>query len=129
MGVDRVVAVDLRCGQIQGCFGRRVPVDNLDGGSVGLDHFGGRDPHDPILVGPDARGVYRAEKFKEGLAHKYGWEDVSNAMIVKRRTRAGSVDQMDLVGDVTDCDCIIADDMIDTAGTLLAQYLGPLKPS
>lgn len=118
MGVDRVIAVDLHCGQIQGFFGPRVPVDNLEGGIVGIDHFGGKDLHNPVIVSPDAGGVYRAKKFKEGLAYKYGWEDIGIAMIIKQRARAGSVDQMDLVGDVKDCDCIIVDDMIDTAGTL-----------
>mmetsp|Transcript_17384 Transcript_17384/g.37539 ORF Transcript_17384/g.37539 Transcript_17384/m.37539 type:complete len:491 (-) Transcript_17384:223-1695(-) len=118
MGVDRVIAVDLHCGQIQGFFGPRVPVDNLDGGIVGIDHFGGKDLHNPVIVSPDAGGVYRAKKFKEGLAYKYGWEDAGIAMIIKQRARAGSVDSMDLVGDVKDCDCIIVDDMIDTAGTL-----------
>mmetsp|Transcript_25872 Transcript_25872/g.55870 ORF Transcript_25872/g.55870 Transcript_25872/m.55870 type:complete len:493 (-) Transcript_25872:286-1764(-) len=118
MGVDRVIAVDLHCGQIQGFFGPRVPVDNLEGGIVGIDHFGGKDLHNPVIVSPDAGGVYRAKKFKEGLAYKYGWEDIGIAMIIKQRARAGTVDQMDLVGDVKDCDCIIVDDMIDTAGTL-----------
>jgi ribose-phosphate pyrophosphokinase len=118
MGVDRVIVVDLHCGQIQGFFGPRVPVDNLEGGIVGIDHFGGKDLHNPVIVSPDAGGVYRAKKFKEGLAYKYGWEDIGIAMIIKQRARAGSVDQMDLVGDVKDCDCIIVDDMIDTAGTL-----------
>lgn len=118
MGVDRVIAVDLHCGQIQGFFGPRVPVDNLDGGVVGIDHFGGKDLHNPVIVSPDAGGVYRAKKFKEGLAYKYGWEDAGIAMIIKQRARAGLVDTMDLVGDVKDCDCIIVDDMIDTAGTL-----------
>jgi len=118
MGVDRVIAVDLHCGQIQGFFGPRVPVDNLDGGIVGIDHFGGKDLHNPVVVSPDAGGVYRAKKFKEGLAYKYDIEDIGLAMIIKQRARAGTVDQMDLVGDVKDCDCIIVDDMIDTAGTL-----------
>mmetsp|Transcript_3609 Transcript_3609/g.7986 ORF Transcript_3609/g.7986 Transcript_3609/m.7986 type:complete len:490 (+) Transcript_3609:197-1666(+) len=118
MGVDRVIAVDLHCGQIQGFFGPRVPVDNLEGGIVGIDHFGGKDLHNPVIVSPDAGGVYRAKKFKEGLAYKYGLDDIGIAMIIKQRARAGSVDQMDLVGDVKDCDCIIVDDMIDTAGTL-----------
>mmetsp|Transcript_19203 Transcript_19203/g.27020 ORF Transcript_19203/g.27020 Transcript_19203/m.27020 type:complete len:446 (-) Transcript_19203:196-1533(-) len=118
MGIDRVIAVDLHCGQIQGFFGPRVPVDNLDGGIVGIDHFGGKDLHNPVIVSPDAGGVYRAKKFKEGLAHKYDMEDIGLAMIIKQRARAGTVDQMDLVGDVNDCDCIIVDDMIDTAGTL-----------
>uniref|UniRef100_A0A6S9A353 ribose-phosphate diphosphokinase n=1 Tax=Ditylum brightwellii TaxID=49249 RepID=A0A6S9A353_9STRA len=118
MGVDRVIAVDLHCGQIQGFFGPRVPVDNLDGGIVGIDHFGGKDLHNPVVVSPDAGGVYRAKKFKEGLMHKYEMDDIGLAMIIKQRARAGTVDQMDLVGDVNDCDCIIVDDMIDTAGTL-----------
>jgi ribose-phosphate pyrophosphokinase len=118
MGVDRVIAVDLHCGQIQGFFGPRVPVDNLDGGIVGLDYFGSKDLHNPVVVSPDAGGVYRAKKFKEGLEQKYDMQDLGLAMIVKQRARAGSVDQMDLVGDVRDCDCILVDDMIDTAGTL-----------
>lgn len=118
MGIDRVIAVDLHCGQIQGFFGPRVPVDNLDGGIVGLDYFGCKDLHNPVIVSPDAGGVYRAKKFKEGLEQKYEMHDLGLAMIVKQRARAGSVDQMDLVGDVKDCDCIIVDDMIDTAGTL-----------
>jgi len=118
MGIDRVIAVDLHCGQIQGFFGPRVPVDNLDGGIVGIDHFGGKDLHNPVVVSPDAGGVYRAKKFKEGLAYKYDWPDIGLAMIIKQRARAGTVDQMDLVGDVQDCDVIIVDDMIDTAGTL-----------
>jgi len=118
MGVDRVIAVDLHCGQIQGFFGPRVPVDNLDGGIVGLDYFGSKDLHNPVVVSPDAGGVYRAKKFKEGLMHKYDMQDIGLAMIVKQRARAGRVDKMDLVGDVKDCDCILVDDMIDTAGTL-----------
>lgn len=118
MGVDRVIAVDLHCGQIQGFFGPRVPVDNLDGGIVGLDYFGGKDLNNPVIVSPDAGGVYRAKKFKERLEQKYEMTDLGLAMIVKQRARAGTVDQMDLVGDVKGCDCIIVDDMIDTAGTL-----------
>jgi len=118
MGVDRVIAVDLHCGQIQGFFGPRVPVDNLDGGIVGLDYFGSKDLHNPVVVSPDAGGVYRAKKFKEGLMYKYDMQDIGLAMIVKQRARAGLVDSMDLVGDVNNCDCILVDDMIDTAGTL-----------
>jgi len=117
MGIDRVIAVDLHCGQIQGFFGPRVPVDNLDGGVIGVEYFGSKDLHNPVVVSPDAGGVYRAKKFKEGLAHKFDL-DAGLAMIIKQRARAGSVDQMDLVGDVTDSDCIIVDDMIDTAGTM-----------
>jgi len=49
---------------------------------------------------------------------KFEIPDIGLAMIIKQRAKAGTVDQMDLVGDVKDCDCIIVDDMIDTAGTL-----------
>mmetsp|Transcript_4281 Transcript_4281/g.5901 ORF Transcript_4281/g.5901 Transcript_4281/m.5901 type:complete len:524 (-) Transcript_4281:74-1645(-) len=118
MGIDRVIAVDLHCGQIQGFFGPRVPVDNLDGGIVGLDYFGSKDLHNPVVVSPDAGGVYRAKKFREGLAQKYEMHDIGLAMIIKQRARAGVIEQMDLVGDVQDCDCILVDDMIDTAGTI-----------
>jgi ribose-phosphate pyrophosphokinase len=54
----------------------------------------------------------------EGLSYKFGWDNIDLAMIIKQRVRAGQVDQMDLVGDVNDSDCIIVDDMIDTAGTI-----------
>ncbi|CAM9903502.1 unnamed protein product [Pylaiella littoralis] len=117
MGVDRVVAVDLHCGQIQGFFGPRVPVDNLDGGVIGVSYFGDTDLHNPVVVSPDAGGVYRAKKFREGLAHRFGL-DAGLAMIIKQRAKANEVDRMDLVGSVEDSDVIIVDDMIDTAGTL-----------
>jgi phosphoribosylpyrophosphate synthetase len=59
MGVDRVVAVDLHCGQIQGFFGPRVPVDNLDGGTVGVSYFGDKDLHNPGGCQGGDKGVGR----------------------------------------------------------------------
>jgi hypothetical protein len=59
MGVDRVVAVDLHCGQIQGFFGPRVPVDNLDAAQVGFKYFANKGLVNPVVVSPDAGGVYR----------------------------------------------------------------------
>lgn len=117
MGVDRVVAVDLHCGQIQGFFGPRVPVDNLDGGTVGVSYFGDMDLVNPVIVSPDAGGVYRAKQFREALSKKHE-VDCSLAMIVKQRAKANEIDRMDLVGSVDGCDAIIVDDMVDTAGTL-----------
>jgi ribose-phosphate pyrophosphokinase len=118
MGVDRVVAVDLHCGQIQGFFGPRVPVDNLDGGMVGVSYFGTMDLVNPCVVSPDAGGVYRAKMFRDGLSKKYEIE-ATLAMIVKQRAKAGEIDSMDFVGpSVKGCDVIIVDDMVDTAGTL-----------
>jgi len=118
MGVDRVVAVDLHCGQIQGFFGPRTPCDNLDGSVVALPYFEkiGLKKNNTVIVSPDAGGVYRAKRFRDGL--KSVGVDASLAMIVKQRERANQIAQMDLVGNVEECDCIIVDDMIDTAGTL-----------
>lgn len=117
MGVDRVVAVDLHCGQIQGFFGPRVPVDNLDGGTVAVSYFGDMDLVNPVIVSPDAGGVYRAKQFREALSKKHE-VDCSLAMIVKQRAKANEIERMDLVGSVEGCDAIIVDDMVDTAGTL-----------
>lgn len=117
MGIDRVIAVDLHCGQIQGFFGPRVPVDNLDGGTVGVTYFGDMDLNNPVVVSPDAGGVYRAKNFREALKRKHDVE-CGLAMIIKQRAKANDIEKMDLVGSVEDCDAIIVDDMVDTAGTL-----------
>lgn len=117
VGVDRVVAVDLHCGQIQGFFGPRVPVDNLDAGVIGVEYFRDKELVNPVVVSPDAGGVYRAKKFGEGL-NRLKKIDCGLAMIIKQRVKAGQIAQMDLVGTVDGCDVIIVDDMIDTAGTL-----------
>uniref|UniRef100_A0A0G4HDZ6 ribose-phosphate diphosphokinase n=1 Tax=Chromera velia CCMP2878 TaxID=1169474 RepID=A0A0G4HDZ6_9ALVE len=118
MGVDRVVAVDLHCGQIQGFFGPRVPVDNLEAQMIGLDYFIKKGLHKPIIVSPDAGGVYRARKFQEGLLVRGADEDTGLAMLIKQRAGANKIERMDLVGSVKGSDVIIVDDMIDTAGTL-----------
>jgi len=116
MGVDRVCCVDLHCAQIQGFFGPRTPVDNLFAGPIALSYFKLKKLKNLVVVSPDAGGVTRAKAFLEGL-NAEGLE-VSLAVIIKQRPRAGEVGTMNLVGSVRDCDCIIVDDMIDTAGTL-----------
>lgn len=118
MGVDRVVAVDLHCGQIQGFFGPRTPCDNLEAHVVALPFFEqlGIDGDTCKVVSPDAGGVYRAKRFRDGLKGK--GIDAGLAMIVKQRVKPNEVGRMDLVGEVQGCDVIMVDDMIDTAGTL-----------
>jgi ribose-phosphate pyrophosphokinase len=118
MGVDRVIAVDLHCGQIQGFFGPRVPVDNLAAGVVGVKYFAGKELVNPVVISPDAGGVYRAKQFREGLNITSPAMDAGLAMIIKQRPKAGQIERMDLVGSVEGADCVIVDDMIDTAGTL-----------
>ncbi|SBT41349.1 phosphoribosylpyrophosphate synthetase, putative [Plasmodium ovale wallikeri] len=117
MGVDRVVAIDLHSGQIQGFFGPRVPVDNLEAQLIGLDYFTKKDLYKPVIVSPDAGGVYRARKFQDGLNYR-GISDCGIAMLIKQRTKPNEIEKMDLVGNVYDSDVIIVDDMIDTSGTL-----------
>jgi ribose-phosphate pyrophosphokinase len=120
MGVDRVVAVDLHSGQLQGFFGPQTPCDNLEAQVVALDYFEKLDLKGETtkVISPDAGGVYRAKTFRDGLAER--GIDAGLAMIIKQRVQAGQIDRMDLVGEVDGCDVIIVDDMIDTAGTLAA---------
>ena len=123
MGVDRVVCVDLHCAQIQGFFGPRTPVDNLFAAPIAVTYFNMKDLVKPVVVSPDAGGVARAKMFREGL--EASGQRASLAMIIPRTAHEHGVDDgsapvgQDLVGHVSGCDCIIVDDMIDTAGTLV----------
>merc|ERR550514_2387018 len=118
MGVDRVICVDLHCGQIQGFFPPTVPVDNLSAGPVGAYYFAERpDLKKPVVVSPDAGGVARAKELRRVLETR-GHEAVGLAMIIKQRAAASQIERMDLVGSVEGADCIIVDDIVDTAGTL-----------
>ncbi len=115
-GVDRVIAIDLHCGQIQGFF-HDIPVDNLFTTPIFVPHIAQHNLVNPVVISPDAGGVKRAKRFKNSLEN-YG-VDSSFAIIVNQRVKAGYVDKMNLVGDVDGCDCIIVDDICDTAGTLV----------
>jgi ribose-phosphate pyrophosphokinase len=117
MGVDRVVCVDLHCGQIQGFFPPQTPVDNLNAGPVGAVYFAEKGLGKTVVVSPDAGGVQRAKEFRQML-ERVTRVEAGVAMIIKQRSGAGKIEQMDLIGSVKDQDVIIVDDMIDTAGTL-----------
>jgi ribose-phosphate pyrophosphokinase len=121
-GVDRVVTVDIHCGQIQGFF-QEIPVDNLNGAAMFVPHFTGKDLKNVVVVSPDAGGVDRAKRFGDKLA-KAGIPS-EMAMISKERAQAGVVASMNLIGDVHNADVIIVDDICDTGGTLVkaAQLL------
>lgn len=127
MGVDRVIAVDLHSGQIQvnydydsfqGFFGPNVPVDNLEAQMIMVEFLLNSnlvsDYNKLVVVSPDAGGVYRAKSFADILGHKTK-ANINLTMIIKQRVKANEVAKMELVGNVNDCDCIIIDDMIDTA--------------
>jgi ribose-phosphate pyrophosphokinase len=109
-GADRVVAVDLHAGQIQGFF--NIPVDHLFAMPVMIDYFR-QHPRvgQPIVVSPDAGGVERARAYSKRLGAML-------AIIDKRRPAPNESEVMNIIGDVRGKDAIIVDDMIDTAGTL-----------
>jgi ribose-phosphate pyrophosphokinase len=109
-GVDRVVSIDLHAGQIQGFF--NIPFDHLYGMPVMLEDYLKKNfDSTAVVVSPDAGGVERARAYSKRL-------NASLAIIDKRRERANVSEVMNLIGDVKGKQCIIVDDMIDTAGTL-----------
>jgi len=108
-GADRVLAMDLHVGQIQGFFD--IPVDHLYAMPVFLDHIRDKNLEDIVVVSPDAGGVERARAFAKRL-------DADLAIIDKRRPRANIADVMNVIGDVKGKTAILLDDMVDTAGTL-----------
>jgi len=115
-GVNRVVTIDLHCGQIQGFF-QNIPVDNLFASPLFTSYFARKDLSNLVVVSPDAGGVERARKFIEDLSRYNVHADM--ALISKHREKAGVVASMNLIGDVTGADAIIIDDICDTAGTLV----------
>ena len=121
-GTDRVVAVDLHCGQIQGFF-QKAPVDNLYASTVFVPYMAKKKLKKLVVVSPDAGGVERAKFFQERLIREGMETDL--AVIVKQRGGAGVVSRMNLVGNVMDADVVIVDDICDTGGTLVkaAQLL------
>lgn len=121
-GVDRIITVDLHCGQIQGFF-HNVPVDNLYASTMFVPYFAQKDLQNAVIVSPDAGGVERTKRFMESIGHM--GVDARMAIISKQRAAAGVVDSMNLIGDVNGADAIIVDDLCDTGGTLVkaAQLL------
>lgn len=111
VGFDRVLTVDLHADQIQGFF--NIPVDNVYATPVLLEHIQQELLGESlVVVSPDVGGVVRARAIAKLL------DDSDLAIIDKRRPRANEVSVMNIIGDVNGRDCVIVDDMVDTAGTL-----------
>ena len=111
-GADRVLTMDLHANQIQGFFD--IPVDNLLGSPVFVDHFLRRFAavHDEtMVVSPDVGSVARARAFAQKL-------DMPMAIVDKRRQKANSSEVMNIIGEVKDKHVILLDDMVDTGGSL-----------
>ncbi|HXK06323.1 MAG TPA: ribose-phosphate pyrophosphokinase [Verrucomicrobiae bacterium] len=109
-GASRVLTLDLHAAQIQGFFD--IPVDHLFAMPVMIDYFKPQDIPDLTVVSPDAGGVERARAFAKRLNSPL-------AIIDKRREEANVAEVMNVVGEVDGRNCILVDDLIDTAGTLV----------
>lgn len=108
-GVDRVLTIDLHADQEQGFFD--IPVDNIYASPILISdvwHAGGERL---LTVSPDVGGVVRARAFAKQLESEL-------AIIDKRRARAGVSEVMNIIGEVGGMNCVMIDDMVDTAGTL-----------
>ena len=111
-GADRVLTMDLHAAQIQGFFD--IPVDNLLGNPVFVDYYAkkfGDKCEDMIVVSPDVGSVARARAFAQKL-------HMQMAIVDKRRQKANQCEVMNVIGDVKGKDCVLFDDMVDTAGSL-----------
>jgi ribose-phosphate pyrophosphokinase len=108
-GVSRIVAMDLHAAQIQGFF--NLPFDHLYALPVFLEHLRPRFREPAVFVSPDAGGVERTRAYAKRLG-------ADLAIIDKRREAKNVSEVMNIIGDVEGRDCVILDDMIDTAGTM-----------
>ena len=109
-GADRVVTMDLHAPQIQGFFD--IPVDHLYAAPLIVNYFINKKLDDVVVVSPDVGGVTRARYLAGRL-------DAPLAIIDKRRPRPNVSEVMNIIGDVNGKDCIIVDDLVDTAGSIV----------
>ncbi len=111
-GADRVLTMDLHAAQIQGFFD--IPVDNLYGNPVFVDYYAkkfGEKCEEMVAVSTDVGSVSRTRAFAQKL-------HMNLAIVDKRRQKANQCEVMNVIGDVEGKDCILFDDMVDTAGSL-----------
>ena len=109
-GADRILALDLHAGQIQGYFD--IPVDHLFATPVTVEYFRKLKLKNLVVVSPDPGGVERARAFAKRMRAPL-------AIIDKRREDAHVVEVMNVIGDVAGKTCLIVDDLIDTGGTIV----------
>jgi ribose-phosphate pyrophosphokinase len=116
-GADRVMAVDFHQHQLQGFFD--IPVDHLYAAPVFVQHYRQKTLRDLVVVAPDVGGAKMARGFAKRL-------NASLAIIDKRRPSANIAEVVNVVGEVTDRDCLIVDDLVDTGGTM-CEAIAALK--
>ena len=121
MGANRIISVDLHSLQTTGMVTAKCQFEDYEASFAGLSYFleNIEDKKNLVVVSPDAGGVKRATAFHKHFIW-HGHTDVGLAMISKERKAANEVGEVVLIGDVKGKQCIIVDDMCDTAGTLCA---------
>jgi len=117
-GITRLITIDLHADQIQGFF--YIPVDNVYGTPVMFEDIEKKKFKNMVVVSPDVGGVVRARAVAKRL------NDSDLAIIDKRRQKRNQVEVMHIIGDIEDRDCVIVDDIVDTAGTV-CQAASALK--
>lgn len=108
-GATRIISMDLHAAQIQGFFD--IPIDNFEAAPIFVKYFKDKNVDDVIVVSPDHGGTTRARKFALNF-------DAPIAIIDKRRPRPNVAEVMNIIGDVDGKNCIVVDDIVDTAGTV-----------
>ena len=109
-GIDRLLTLDLHAGQIQGFFD--IPVDNLYAAPIITKDINTKyKSKDIVVVSPDVGGVVRARNIANRI-------NANLAIVDKRRDKANTSEVMNIIGDVRNRDCLVVDDIVDTAGTL-----------
>lgn len=109
VGISRLLTVDLHADQIQGFF--YMPVDNIYGSSIFMEDIQQKQYPNLVVVSPDVGGVVRARAVAKNLNSEL-------AIIDKRRAKANESQVMNVIGDIQNRECILVDDIVDTAGTL-----------
>ncbi len=117
-GAERVLGIDFHQHQLQGFFD--IPVDHLYASPVFVQHYRQKALRDPVVVAPDVGSAKMARGYAKRL-------DASLAIIDKRRPSANIAEVVNVVGEVGERDCLIVDDMIDTAGTMAEAVLALKK--
>ena len=110
-GANRVICMDLHADQIQGFFD--IPIDNFRALPIFAEYFVNKHLEDVVVISPDHGGTTRARRLADAI-------DAPIAIIDKRRPKPNVAQVMNLIGEVEGKNCIIIDDIVDTAGTLVA---------
>ena len=110
-GANRVICMDLHADQIQGFFD--IPIDNFRALPIFAEYFVNKHLEDVVVISPDHGGTTRARRLADAI-------DAPIAIIDKRRPKPNVAQVMNLIGEVEGKNCVIIDDIVDTAGTLVA---------